>query len=191
VFYDAEQDPLCYAGTAVLRNRLGLRRQDDLTDFEFAMFLSRAAEPLPAGDFDFAHYRAMHHHLFQDVYEWAGEIRTLRTGKGGNWFCYPEHIEAEANRLFLWLAERKSLVGRSDEVFPAEAAYLLSELNAIHAFREGNGRTQLVFLKALILHAGRPFDDDAIAPARTLDAMVQSFGGNLAPLTALIADIVA
>ena len=120
-----------------------------------------------------------------------GDLRTIRTGKGGNWFCYPENIEAEADRLFHWLAERHGLVGHDDEAFAADAAYLLSELNAIHPFREGNGRTQLAFLKALVLNAGRSFDDDAIMPERVLAAMVRSFGGDLAPLTALVADIIA
>ncbi|WDZ81644.1 Fic family protein (plasmid) [Ensifer adhaerens] len=63
------------------------------------MFDSRATEDLPDGELDFAHYRALHRHFFQDVYDWAGEIRAIRTGKGGNWFCYPEYIESEADKI--------------------------------------------------------------------------------------------
>ncbi|GAB4361000.1 MAG: hypothetical protein Kow0026_23780 [Oricola sp.] len=104
------------------------------------MFNSRAEEDLPAGAFDFAHYRAIHRHFFQDVYDWAGEVRTIRTGKGSNWFCYPEYIEAQANRLFAQLAEKdhlRSCTGKSE--FASEAAWFLSEINAAHPFREGNG----------------------------------------------------
>jgi len=155
------------------------------------MFLSRAAEPLPDGPLDYAHYRAIHHHLFQDIYDWAGQPRTLRTGKGGNWFCYPENIQAEAERLFRWLAERSHLTDLDSHEFARDAAYFLSELNAVHPFREGNGRTQLVFLKLLTMNAGRPFSDEALEPERTLVAMIQSFGGDLEPLTALVADLIA
>jgi cell filamentation protein len=71
----------------------GVRRQDDLDEFELAMFLTRADEDWPSGDLDYGHYKALHRHLFQDVYRWAGKPRSLRIGKGGNWFWYPEYID--------------------------------------------------------------------------------------------------
>lgn len=102
------------------------------------MFDSGAEEALPDGDLDFTHYRALHRHFFQDVYEWAGETRTIRTGKGENWFCYPEN---EANRLFNDLAARDHLANtESKDAFAGDAGWLLAEINAIHRFREGNGR---------------------------------------------------
>lgn len=189
--YEAERDPLCYAGTTVLINRAGLRTQAELDDFEFTMFLSRSLEPLPGGQLDYAHYRSIHRHLFQDVYSWAGEPRTIRIAKGGNWFCFPENLNAHMRRTFDWLADHQFLIGLGETQFADSAAYFLAELNAGHPFREGNGRTQFAFLKLLILNAGRGFDDDALDPERTLAAMIQSFGNNLEPLTALIADIVS
>ena len=98
--YDAGVDPLCYPGTTVLRNKANLTDQDELDQFEQLMFLIRSEEPLPEGVLDYAHYRAIHHHFFQDVYVWAGEARQIRTAKGGNWFCYPEYIDAEMSRIF-------------------------------------------------------------------------------------------
>ncbi|MHC1551257.1 hypothetical protein [Phyllobacterium sp. K27] len=82
--YTAESDPLCYPGTTVLCNKLGLQNQDDLDEAELALFLIRADEDFPYGRLDYPHYMALHHHLFQDVYEWAGQPRTIRIGKGGN-----------------------------------------------------------------------------------------------------------
>ena len=73
--YDAGDDPLCYPGTTVLRNKANLTDQDELDQFEQLMFLTRSEEPLPEGALDYAHYRAIHHHFFQDVYVWAGEAR--------------------------------------------------------------------------------------------------------------------
>ena len=66
--YDAEQDPACYPGTSVLRNKLDLRDQAQLDEAETALVISRAIEPWPSGLLDYEHYTALHHHLFQDVY---------------------------------------------------------------------------------------------------------------------------
>ncbi|WP_192250790.1 hypothetical protein [Mesorhizobium caraganae] len=63
--YAAEADPLCYPGTTVLRNKLDIRDQDELDEAELAFFLMRADETIPSGALDYAHYRAIHHHLFQ------------------------------------------------------------------------------------------------------------------------------
>ncbi len=189
--YEAEQDPLCYPGTNVLRNKFDITDQAELDQLEHGMFLARAADPLPAGEMDFAHYRAIHRHLFQDAYDWAGELRSVRIAKGGNWFCYPEYIKTEAAKLFGWLVARDHLTGLSAQQFAAEAAQFISELNAIHTFREGNGRTQLIFLKLLTARAGYTYNDAALDPTRTLDAMIASFAGDLGPLEALIADIIA
>src|ERR1700754_2349540 len=98
--YDAFDDPYCYENTDVLKNRAGLQDQALLNDFELEMMNLRAQEPLPDGAYDPAHYCAVHHHLFQDVYDWAGEYRTVRTGKGGNWFCFPENIQQQMDGLF-------------------------------------------------------------------------------------------
>ena len=111
---------------------------------------ARADESLPEGNLDFAHYKAVHHHLFQDVYEWAGNARTVRMFKGGNPFCFPENIENQATRLFGELQADGFLQGLDDSAFADKAAHFLAELNVIHAFREGNGRSQLTFFALLL-----------------------------------------
>lgn len=84
--YDAVADDYCYPGTTVLKNKLDLTDADELDAFEAEVSDARADEELPAGDLDFAHFKAVHGHLFQDVYDWAGKIRTVRMSKGGNPF---------------------------------------------------------------------------------------------------------
>src|SRR5215813_13265691 len=98
--YDAVVDPYTYTNSTVLKNKLDLRTQVELDAFETEISSARAEEPLPEGALDFAHYRAVHHHLFQDVYEWAGQPRTVRISKGGNPFCFPENIDNQATQLF-------------------------------------------------------------------------------------------
>src|SRR3954464_7374188 len=72
--YDAIEDPYNYKNSTVLVNKLDLRDQAELDAFEAEISSARAAEPLPDGSLDFVHYKAVHHHLFQDVYEWAGQV---------------------------------------------------------------------------------------------------------------------
>ena len=109
--YDAVADEYCYAGTTILKNRLDLTNAEELDAFEAEVSDSRADEELPAGDLDFQHFKAIHRHLFQDVYDWAGEVRNVRISKDGNMFCYPENIAGEANKLFSPLRQYKFLKG--------------------------------------------------------------------------------
>ncbi len=103
-------------------------------------------EELPSGSFDPTHYHAIHQHLFSEVYDLAGEYRSVRTAKGGDMFCYPEHITGQMDLLFASLASAPFLPGATATDFITAAAGFLADLNAIHPFREGNGRTQLTFL---------------------------------------------
>ena len=154
--YTASQDPYCYPHTTVLRNRLGFRTQAELDNHEALATASRFADPFPAGTFDIAHYRAIHKHLFHDVFDWAGEYRTERIGKGGSMFCYPEYIASEMNSLFAKLGQRLLDVPMTRAEYAKKASLFLADLNAIHPFREGNGRAQLAYLTLLSAHAGHP-----------------------------------
>jgi len=183
VRYNAIEDPLCYAGSNVLINEAGIQNQDDLDQFEQLMFQTRADEELPQGNFDLKHYQSLHHHFFQDVYEWAGKLRVIRTSKGNNTFCYPEHIETEMNRIFKELAAEnylQDIENKSD--FSDRATYYLSEINAVHPFREGNGRIQLTFLTLLAFNCGYNLNENRIDEIAFLNAMITSFNGELIEL---------
>lgn len=176
--YDAEADPYCYTGTAVLKNIRGLREQPTLDAFEAISVAQRAEELLPAGRLSVRHYRTIHRHLFQDVYAWAGAYRTVRLSKGNSAFCYPENIDGEMRALFASLKGSRFLAGLEPNAFAAGAAHFLAPLNAIHPFREGNGRTQASFLFILAAEAGHPLDLDRFDPQTFLEAMIASFFGN-------------
>lgn len=175
VAYDAFEDPYCYKGTSVLKNKAGLRNAALLEAFELEMTTLRAEEPLPAGRFGPAHYRAVHRYLFQDVYGWAGRYRTVRTSKGGNLFCFPDHIEAQMILLFQQLRTADLSDPPDARTFVRSAAEFLGELNAIHPFREGNGRSQLAFMHLVGLRAGRPFDLTKVRRETFLPAMIASY----------------
>lgn len=151
--YREAPDRYRYAGTDILRNLPGLRDAELLARYEAISVLARSGEPLPAGRFSATHFKAVHRHLFQDVYGWAGRIRETRISKDGSHFCYPENIRTELDRLFNWLRAEHYLRGLEAEPFARKLAHFLSELNAIHAFREGNGRAQMSFVALLAASA--------------------------------------
>ena len=189
--YDAFDDPYAYPGTTVLKNILGLRDPDTLEAFEVEISTLRAEEPLPEGTLDAAHYCAVHHHLFQDVYDWAGQYRTVRTSKGGNLFCYPENIHALMDELFRGLRAGEHFANRNTEDFVKEIALFLGELNAIHPFREGNGRSQLAFVGLIGVTYGRPFDFERIDRTTFLPAMIASYFGKREPLAAELTNLLS
>ena len=150
------------------------------------MSLERATEPLPGGSLSYEYYLLLHHHLFQDVYEWAGLVRTVRIAKENSTFCYPEHIEREMRKLFDGLLAYGELAGLDSRHFADKAAAFIAELNAIHPFREGNGRTQLSFLVELSERAGHPLNLDRLDPPAILPATIISFSGDTRPLAYII-----
>ena len=188
--YEAITDPYCYAGTSVLKNIPEILDQTALDRFEAVSTAQRSDEPLPGGRLSIAHYKAVHFHLFQDIYPWAGRFRTVRVGKGGNMFCYPENIARELKQLFSELRLNSHFRDMSRDDFAVGAARFLATLNAIHPFRDGNGRTQIVFLALLASRAGHPLDLTRLVPRSFLAGVVASFEGDEEPLAAELRDLI-
>jgi len=107
-----------------------------------------------AGNFDTAHLRAIHRYIFQDIYDWAGDLRTVTIAKPGAPFPPPEYLKASLDTLFAELAQENRLKNLPAQAWAQRAAYFLGEINAIHPFREGNGRTQREFIRELAVACG-------------------------------------
>ena len=105
------------------------------------------------GNFDLKHLQAIHKYIFQDVYEWAGKIRKVDIAKG-NLFCNVKFIESQAEEIFGKLKAEEHLKGLDEGEISARLAYYFSEINALHPFREGNGRCQREFIRTVAFHAG-------------------------------------
>jgi cell filamentation protein, protein adenylyltransferase len=161
-----------------------------LERFESAIVTQRALEPLPRGGLSVSHYRSIHRHLFQDVYRWAGRFRTVRTHKGASTFCYPEYIAGQMKGLFGGLRGADYFSGLSADEFAGEAAHFLATVNAIHPFREGNGRTQNVFLALMAARAGHALDLSRLDEIAFRSAMIESFGGSEEPLAGQIRNLI-
>jgi cell filamentation protein len=117
--------------------------------------------------------------------------RRVRIAKGSSSFCYPEHISVEMNKLFAWLKLNTFLRGLEAEAFAKAASHFLSELNAIHPFRDGNGRSQLAFMALLSAQAGHGFHVHKIKRKLFLEAMITSFNGDEEPLREEIAKLIS
>jgi fido (protein-threonine AMPylation protein) len=119
--------------------------------------------------------RHIHHYLFQDVYVWAGEFRTVPIAKGNSFFARPEHIQAELQKLFHQLAGEQFLRGIDSSGFCRRAAHYLGEINALHPFLEGNGRAQREFIRELAAEAGYEIAWDLVTQDEMFAASVASF----------------
>ena len=154
-------DPYLHPGTRVLKNLRGLTDPGSLASFEARRTHRRIAElidsPVPGG-FDLAHLKAIHRYIFQDVYAWAGQFRTVNISKGGLLFGVAAFLEPALRQILERLAAENYLVDLDDALFVGRAAWFLGELNAAHPFREGNGRTQREFIRELGLKAGHYID---------------------------------
>ena len=153
-------DPIqdnCYPGTTVLINKLDIRDEATLNEAEaLATFVNASKleqHPLE-GAFDFAHYMAVHHFLFSDLYDWAGQIRTVNISKKGTRFCSAEEIEQRADLIFERLKACNYYRGLPHDEFVEEIVDFYCATNELHPFREGNGRSQRAFLSQLIRSAG-------------------------------------
>ena len=146
----------CYPDTDVLKNKLDIREQEKLQRFERKLTMLRLMELLEnpiEGDFDLKHLQAIHRYIFQDIYEWAGEIRTVDIAKG-NMFCNVRFLSSQADEIFGRLKGDNYLEGLTREEFVKKIAFYFSEINALHPFREGNGRCQREFIRSLAIRNG-------------------------------------
>ena len=163
-------DPYVYPGTKTLRNRIGIKDQRKLDRAERRIVLDRIAEGVPRGSFDLAHLRSIHRHLFQDIYDWAGELRTVEIFKGGNQFQFRQYIQTGMADVHRRLTRARFLKRLPANDFAHEAGIIIGDINYIHPFREGNGRTQAEYLKQLAEQAGHPLDLRRIEPAAWIEA---------------------
>ena len=149
-------DRLFYPGTETLINKLDIRDPARLSDAErhFAVERLRYGLPKTAHGFDAAGVRAIHHHMLQDVFDWAGQFREYTTGRNQASFARPEFIAPSLKDLHDSLKRDHYLKGLEPAAFSARGAEAVNYLNAIHPFVDGNGRTQRIWLRNLAEQAG-------------------------------------
>lgn len=171
------QSKYCYSGTDVLINKFNVRDQDQLDVYETAYTHKRISElgikPL-YGKFNLSHLTKIHTYIFQDLYNFAGTLRSENISKGFFSFADARYLESEAKVLFENLKKENYLKGLDHNTFSERAAHYLAEINVLHPFREGNGRTQRELIRTLGLNAGYQIDWSKVTKEQLLNATIKS-----------------
>lgn len=178
----SSSDPYVYPGTFVLRNKLDICTHEELRFYEKRLVTIRLVElyenPVK-GDFDFEHLKRIHHHLFQDIYDWSGQERTVDIMKYPTYFCPTQNINPYSDAIFSDLQKANYFKGLDPDAFAQKTAELLDHINTLHPFREGNGRTQREFIRELALNAGYDLDLSKATAKETVRASIKSYFGHI------------
>lgn len=170
----------CYAGTSVLINKFDIRDQRILDDVEAVVVTAQQEKWLAypqADSFTFNHYKDIHKYLFDDLYAWAGKVRTVNISKKRTNFCPCEDITDRAEALFTRLKGLNYLKNLDDGTFIEELVDFYIQTNYLHPFREGNGRTQRVFITQLVRNTGREIDFSQMDTDLLMIATIQAADG--------------
>jgi cell filamentation protein len=176
----------------ILKNIPGFTHPDRLDRFErkrtARAILNLQTNPV-RGSFDIAHLKEIHARIFRTVYPWAGEFRQVNIRRSESYFfAMAQFMEQSLESALAKLASENRLKGLTTDAFASQSAYYLGELNAIHPFREGNGRTQREFIRQLAAEAGHRINWYRISHEQMYEASVESHSlGNNTAFARLIA----
>ncbi|MEO0639086.1 MAG: Fic family protein [Bacteroidota bacterium] len=171
---EQDQSLYRYPNSSVLRNKFGIQDFEQLDKKERLYVRTRMRDRIPKGKYDLTHLQAIHKHLFQDVYEWAGDIRETNISKGGSFFMPADRIRFAMMDVEKRIKKSDYLKGLRPQSFAKQASHIIGDINHIHPFREGNGRTQLVFLKQLGKKAGHRIDLAQVKKEDWIKGSIQS-----------------
>lgn len=187
-------EPETYPGTQVFINKLDIRNSRILAEAEASLTWARTEEyrdsPSPT-TFVLQHLKHIHHHLFQDLYDWAGELRKYDMKKGDCIFTPANDIEHYAEKIYRQLANEEYLQGISNKAYITRLAYYYDMTNRLHPFPEGNGRTQRLFIEDLAAVSGMSIDWGAVHQWEIEETAIRAFEGNRKPLHAMFERILS
>ena len=172
-----QDNKYCYPNSDVLKNKLNITNAEELFETEKELTIIRLQElqknPIK-GNFDFKHLKDIHEYIFQDLYDWAGKERTVEIGKG-NLFCTTRCLQSYAESVFNKYYSQCYAAKDDFSDFVKVFAENYGDLNALHPFREGNGRTQREFARLICLDCGYDFDLSSFTHEKMLNASILSF----------------
>lgn len=175
--YQERNSNYCYEDSDTLINKLNIKDEKILQKYEAkitaAKLLSLRQRGV-TGNFDVKHFVLIHTYLFEDIYSFAGKFRTEDISKGVFSFAHWEYIDSELERLLNELKNEDYLDGLDRVAFAKRLAYYISELNVLHPFREGNGRTIREFARQLALNNDYVLNLTRVPPQEMLEASKKS-----------------
>ena len=176
-YYNMPNSIYCYPGTNLLKNKLDIHDSNKLFKVEKQIVLAKLyilRQNKMIGNFDMQHIQNIHKFLFEDIYDFAGKFRKENISKTGFTFASWEYIEPELNKLLNELKKENFLKNINKTNMANRLAYYLSELNVLHPFREGNGRTIGEFIRQLAYINGYYLDLTKTTPEKFFQASVKS-----------------
>ncbi|WP_372871887.1 putative adenosine monophosphate-protein transferase Fic [Shewanella sp.] len=181
--YGVGQDIYCYPDSNVLINNFDIRDEEELEAAEISLTAARIVSFNPNFEnLSFDYFCEIHKYLFQDLYSWAGTIRTVDISKCDTRFCSARYIEKESLKLFSQLEMLNFLSDLDRNTFVRGLSNFFCEMNVIHPFREGNGRTLRLFCEILAIPAGYELNWQSVSRNNWLNANIEGYLGNLNPL---------
>lgn len=177
----------CYPNSYVLINKLGIKNADALNLAEREITSTRYTQLIVnpvKGNFDLMHLQEIHRYVFQDIYSWAGQLRTVNIAKG-NQFCNCMYIESGFESIYKKLKKDCFLLKTTSDTICEKLAFYLGEINVVHPFREGNGRAQRVFIQYLARAAGYSVNFADITAKEMIEASALAFDCDYRKMTEL------
>jgi len=179
-----------YPNTNVLMNMFDIRDYDTLQKIEreisYANIVELTANPLK-GVLDLKYLQRVHKFIFEEIYTWAGRIRGGGfICKGDTTFCNAQMILSYSDNIFGKLRQEKWLRSIDKDKFVKRMAYFMSEINTLHPFRDGNGRTQRIFFAELARRAKYELNFSIVNPDDLLKADIEAYNKNYSLLEELI-----
>lgn len=181
--YTTVQSIYCYPDSDVLKNKLNIRNREELKaaeeEFVAVKQMLLLQQPL-RGHFTKNHLMRIHRFLFGEVYPFAGRFRREQISKGNTMFCPPTLIGREMDRVSFMIRESGFLRERDREKQIRNLSRVMSALNLIHPFREGNGRSIREFVRCMALGYGISLNWGNVERDTLLHAAVASLEDELA-----------
>ncbi len=181
----------CYPDSDILINKFGIKDSVTLNNIErdlTAINVNSILKTPVKGVFDLKHLQQIHKKLFEDIYDWAGKLRTVNISKGYMFYRF-DYLESAVNELFSKLKNEHYLIGYSTDEVTKRLAYYMGEINVIHPFRDGNGRTQRVFIEYLAKAAGYDVDFSTVTQDEMISASISSFDCDYVPMEQMFSRI--
>ncbi len=187
-----DDDPYFDTEHNVLKNLADITDKKTLEIFEDAVADASILEIMPileTAKIDFELWKKIHKLMFGDIYEWAGQIRTVRMTKGMSLFANPQFIEHVAKDIFKELEQEKYLTNLSFEKLAARLSYYYNDLNAIHPFREGNGRSLKLIITEIARRSGYHIRWKNLSFQDNVAASIEGFNANYTPFTKIFTNL--
>jgi|AP95_1055475.scaffolds.fasta_scaffold89293_2 cell filamentation protein len=191
-YWSDHSDAYQYPNSTVLKNIPDITDGAELEALELNASIARMPEALlhiKDKPIDLILWQNIHRILFEDVYEWAGKFRTVQMSKGSTVFAYPQNIQAEGDRIFGELNAENDLQDIPENDLCERLAYYFSECNALHPFRDGNGRTQKLLFGEIVRRLEYRIAWKDLSTEEHINSVIEAHNHHFESLTAVFQKI--